>query len=84
MGSQAPGDNAVIDQILNEVGHWLWAHTIGLIDPWVGWLIEGILIIMACTAAAWFFSILRPIAGAIVLATITFLVGFWKGENRDR
>lgn len=78
----------MIEQFINEffqrLGSWLWAHTIGLIDPFIGWAIEGALIILACFAAGWFFSVLRPVAGAVAISTLAFLWGFWKGENRDR
>lgn len=53
-----------------------------VISPfWYEWLPLAALIIASCVAVGWFFKSLREVAGAIVLATITFLVGFRKGET---
>jgi hypothetical protein len=68
--------------VLLEVGRWLWANTLGLIDPFWGYLLEGLIIIAVAVLVSWFFSVLRPFGGALVMAVIAFLVGFWKGEDR--
>ena len=58
------------------------AGLIPVISPfWYEWLPLAAIIIIAALAAGWFFAPLRQFAGAVVMATIAFLVGFRKGET---
>jgi len=53
-------------------------------DPFYVYVALGLLIIVASTWAAWFFDILRPIAGAISFGVVAFLFGFRKGQNVEK
>lgn len=55
-------------------------------DPFYAYIAIGLLIIVAATWAAWFFDILRPLAGAISFGVVAFLFGFRKGQyvEKDR
>ena len=58
------------------------AGLIPVISPfWYEWLPLAAMVILVACVIGWFFSPLRQFAGAVVLATITFLVGFRKGET---
>jgi hypothetical protein len=69
----------MIDEFFNQ----LWTRIGALFDPFYLYVFDGILIIAACVAAAWFFNVLRPVAGAIVFAVIAFLAGFRKGQKKE-
>lgn len=53
-------------------------------NPFYALVGEGALLIVAVTAAAWYFPFLRQLAGGIVFATIAALVGFKKGEDAEK
>lgn len=71
--------------MLEQVWQFLTDKLSGLIpyiSPfWYEWLPWAVLVIVVACVIGWFFSPLRQFAGAVVLATIAFLVGFRKGET---
>lgn len=71
--------------MLEQVWQFLVEKISGLvpvISPfWYEWLPLASLIIIGALAIGWFFSPLRQVAGAVVMATVAFLVGFRKGEK---
>jgi hypothetical protein len=48
---------------------------------WFEWLPLGVAVIFACVAVAWFFPILRSLAGAVVIGVIAGLFGYRRGET---
>ena len=56
-----------------------------LTDPfWWHYLPLGIAIIVGAVAAAWFFPVLRSLAGAIVFAIVGGLFAYRKGELDEK
>ena len=70
-----------IKRALIDVAHWLWSYTFGLVDPFWSVVAVAVVIVAACYLVAKFFDVLKPVAGAVAIAAITYAVGFWKGEN---
>jgi len=68
-----------VTQFLSD---WWIAHY----DPWYGWILFGFLVSVAVSWAAWFFPVLRSLAGAIVFGIAGTLAGMRKGQmiERDR
>jgi CHASE2 domain-containing sensor protein len=61
----------------------LWSRVVDFftISPFWYYLFWGIVIAASATLAAWFFPVLRSLAGAIVLAVIGGLYAYRKGET---
>ena len=68
------------------LSEWLANMWVSHYDPFYWWCFLGALVIIFSTWLAWFFDILRPLAGAISLAVIAALAGFRKGQyvEQDR
>lgn len=66
-----------MDTITHNISDWWIAHY----DPFYGYVGEGALLIAGVTAAAWYFPVLRSLAGAVVFGTVATLFGFRKGEQ---
>jgi hypothetical protein len=61
------------------------AHHFPYISPFWGWLGEGVLVVAICLAIGWAFSSMRPFVGAVIMAVIAGLMGYWRGEHdRER
>jgi hypothetical protein len=60
----------------------LWANVVDYftLSPFWYYLFWGIVIAAGATVAAWFFPVLRSLAGAIVLAVAGGLFAYRKGE----
>ena len=70
-----------IAQGLNQWVLQMWAT---YYDPFFVYIGLGLLIILVATMAAWYFDILRPIAGAVFVGVIAFLTGMRKGQHVER
>ena len=68
-----------MDAIWQSLLDFITAHL--YISPFWYWCFIGAIVITCATAAGWFFSILRPLAGAIVFAVIAALIGYRRGEK---
>jgi len=69
------------DMFMSGLQDWLQNWFVANYDPFYGYILLGLLIIIAATWAAWFFDVLRPIAGAISVGVVAFLFGFRKGQH---
>ena len=74
----------MVTRALNTALYWVYAHTLGLLDPFYAYTIEVAAIVAACTAIGWFFPAVRSFFGAVAIGAITWLVGFRKGEDAAR
>lgn len=70
--------------LTSGIGQWLSDMWVIHYDPFYGYVFLGLLIIVAATWVAWFFDILRPIAGAISVGVVAFLFGFRKGQHVEK
>jgi c-di-AMP phosphodiesterase-like protein len=60
---------------------YLWA---AYYDPFYAYIALGIFIILLATMAAWYFDVLRPLAGAVFFGVVAFLTGMRKGQHVER
>lgn len=66
---------------LTQEIRYLWAV---YYDPFYWYCFIGALIIIGSTWLAWFFDLLRPLAGALSLSVVIGLLGFRKGQQQVR
>jgi apolipoprotein N-acyltransferase len=74
----------VTEWLTSGLSQWLSDMWVIHYDPFYGYVFLGLLIIVAATWVAWFFDILRPIAGAISVGVVAFLFGFRKGQHVEK
>ena len=67
--------------VIAEQFQSLWA---AYYEPFYLYCLIGLAIAALVTWLAWFFPVLRSLAGAVVLSIGAFLYGFWKGEKAAR
>ena len=72
------------DLITQGLDKWLTQMWVSFYDPFYAYIALGVLIILIATLMAWYFSILRPIAGAIFVGVVFFLVGMRKGQHIEK
>ncbi len=72
------------DWITQGLDAWLQNLWATYYDPWFFYIALGLLIVALATLAAWYFSVLRPLAGAIFFGVVSFLVGMRKGQHVER
>jgi hypothetical protein len=69
-----------IEYLYQDLLRFIEAH-FPYISPFWGWLGEGLLLVAVCLAIGWAFSTVRPFAGAVIMAVIVGLMGYWRGEH---
>lgn len=72
--------------LTSGINEWVANMWLAHYDPFYFYIAVGLLIIIAATWLAWFFDILRPLAGAISVGVVAFLFGMRKGQyvEQDR
>ena len=65
---------------MDTIADWFIAHY----DPFYGWVLTGAVVAGCAVAVAWFFSVLRPVAGAVFVGVVAFLTGFRKAQHVEQ
>ena len=68
-----------MDAVWQSLAEYVSTHF--YIPPFWLYCLYGAIVIACATAAAWYFSVLRSLAGAIVFAVIAALIGYRRGEK---
>lgn len=74
----------MIESIIQGIFDHLSLLMTAYYEPFYFYCLAAFAAMVAITWLAWFFPVLRSLAGAAVIGIATFLYGFWKGEKAAR